>query len=138
MLTFRRTPAALLVAAAMMFLIGAFPARSTIYSADIEGRISLTEDQKPEVDRILRQSERDLDAILRKNGIDPDDNRPNALQLYNASGEMSALGQRTREQLSEILDEDQLRIYDRITTEVEERLRKSFAGPKRPDMSQVR
>ena len=76
--------------------------------------------------------------MLRKNGIDPADNRPSAIKLYNASAEMSEVGRQVRSRLADILNADQLRLYDQITAEVEQRIRKAFAPPERLNMGEVR
>ena len=113
-------------------------ASASMYSADIEGRIELSDDQRSEVLRVLKQSEDELMQILKTNGIDPNDDSPSAMKLFSASEAMSALGRKTRDQLSRLLSAEQLREYDRITSEVEQRIRQSVSAPDRPDMSGLR
>ncbi len=104
---------------------GSIPATATIYDANIEGRIELTARQKPKVQEILNQSDGDLERVLRKNGIDPNNTQPPVLKLLVASRELASIGRRTRSQLAEILDSEQLRQYDEIIEEVEQRIKKS-------------
>ena len=127
-----------LLAVSVLWLGATGPATATIYDTDIEGRINLSAQQRLQVERILEEGARDLDRVLRKNGIDPADNRPSAIKLYNASAEMSEVGRRVRSLLAEILDAEQLRQYDQITAEVEQRIRKAFAPPERMNMGEVR
>lgn len=116
----------------------AFSASANMYNADIEGRIELSEDQRAKVLQVLQQSEAELVRILTTNGIDPSDDSPSAMKLFSASSAMSALGKKTRAQLSELLSAEQLQEYDRITAEVEQRIRASVSAPDRPDMSGLR
>lgn len=140
MKTLFRTAASLACAASLVVLLAAQPLRAaaTMYSADIQGRIQLTEAQRLDVARILEQSETEMLRILQEHGIDPQDDSPNALNLYRASGALNALGQRTRSLLKVILDADQLQQYDQITTEVEQRIRNAVSAPERPNMSEMR
>lgn len=96
----------------------------TIYDADIEGRLGLDEEQRPLVQEIIRNSNKEQRRILRKYGIDPMD-QPRAILLIQAAGELMDLGRRTRRKLRPILNGDQLREYDRIIREVEARVREA-------------
>ncbi|MGI9413116.1 MAG: hypothetical protein ACR2PM_05580 [Hyphomicrobiales bacterium] len=107
------------------FLGGTVPAGATIYDADMMGRIKMSAAQRPKVLRILKRSGRDLQRTLRKNGINPNDPHPKALKLFKASGQLSAIGRRTRSQLSKVLNAQQLKQYDKITKEVEGRIRRA-------------
>ncbi len=126
-------------ALALTAWLGMAPSASaSMYNADIEGRIELSQEQKADVLRVLRESESELVQILKSNGIDPEDDSPAAMKLFSASGAMSALGAKTRGQLSKLLSAAQLQEYDRITAEVEQRIRSSVSAPERPDMSGLR
>ena len=111
--------------ASAFYFGGTVAAQATIYDADMMGRIKMTAQQRPKVKRILSRSGRNLARILKKNGIDIRDPHPKALKLFRASGELTALGRNTRAQLAKVLDAKQLKQYDRITKEVERRIRKA-------------
>ena len=98
---------------------------STIWTGDFEMRVTLTAKQKSQVRRILKQSEKALFKALRKHGVDPYSTRPSGPRLFRASSELKAVGRRTRSQLSNVVNAEQLRVYDQVAKEIERRVRRS-------------
>ncbi len=140
MLTLHRTTLTILSTLFLVTLICHAPvsAQETIYSSDIAGRVSPTEEQRPLLQDILERNQSDLTAILIRNGIDPNNSTPVATKIYRASGALSALGKRTRGELTEILDPEQMQIYDQIAKEVEQRIRDAVKFVGRGDASELK
>lgn len=113
-------------------------AQETIYSSDIAGRVSPTEEQKPLLQDILERNQTDLTAILTRSGIDPHNPTPEATKIYRASSALSELGKRTRNELAEILNPEQMQVYDQIANEVEQRIRRAVKFVGRGDVSDLK
>jgi hypothetical protein len=113
--------AALSIAAAIGFAVpvtvAPAPATAqTIYDANLS-RLKLTAAQRPKVDRILRQSKRERNAVFRKYRINPRA-KPDLDKLTSASGELTRIGDRERAALAKVLTPTQLRQYDQAQSEV--------------------
>jgi hypothetical protein len=117
--------AALAAAAALGFaapvVVAPAPATAqTIYDANLS-RLKLTAAQKPKVDRIIRQSTRERNAIFRKYGINPKA-KPDLDKLTRASSQLTRVGDRERAALAKVLTPTQLRQYDQAQSEVRRRV----------------
>jgi hypothetical protein len=117
--------AALAVAAALGFAapvtVATAPAGAqTIYDISTT-KLKLTAAQKPKVDRIIRQSTRDRNAIFRKYRINPKA-KPDLDKLTRASSQLTRVGDRERAALAKVLNPTQLRQYDQLQSEVRRRV----------------
>ncbi|WP_137390899.1 hypothetical protein [Rhodoligotrophos defluvii] len=124
-LSFVRT---LMLAAGMAFVAVPFgspspAAAQTIYDSNVAAKIDgLSSSQRAQVRQITRQSRKQMLAIFRQYGIDPND-KPNFDKLMQASGPLQAVARQERQAMAKVLDPDQLRQYDRIVAETRTRVR---------------
>lgn len=81
-------------------------------------RLNLTEEQKPLVEAILRDSAEKRAAIFESYGVEPG-TKPNLgiRKLRKLRGEMTALSEATTEQLSDVLSAEQMAEYAKIQEE---------------------
>ena len=103
---------------------GGGAAAQSIYDSRVQHRLELTAKQRPEVMRIVAESERQAMAVFRKYGIDPN-GRPIFDQLFEASNELMAIERQERQAMKKVLTPDQLADYDRIINETRIRVRKA-------------
>ena len=104
---------------------GALPASAdSIYDAKVEQKLELDPGQKAKVSGIVKQSNADMNVVLKKYGIDP--NAPPIFdKLTKAADELQAIGRRERAQMKTILDKAQLKQYDKIIADTGARVRKA-------------
>ena len=103
---------------------GGGAAAQSIYDSRVQHRLELTAKQRPEVMRIVAESERQAMAVFEKYGIDPN-GRPIFDQLFEASNELMAIERQERQAMKKVLTPDQLADYDRIINETRIRVRKA-------------
>ena len=103
---------------------GGGAAAQSIYDSRVQHRLELTAKQRPEVLRIVAESERQAMAVFRKYGIDPN-GRPIFDQLFEASNELMAIERQERQAMKKVLTPEQLADYDRIINETRIRVRKA-------------
>jgi hypothetical protein len=117
--------AALIGGLAMLSLAtGGGAAAQSIYDSRVQHRLELTAKQRPEVMRIIAESERQATAVFKKYGIDPN-GRPIFDQLFEASNELMAIERQERQAMKKALTPEQLADYDRIINETRIRVRKA-------------
>jgi hypothetical protein len=105
---------------------GTLPASAdSIYDAKVEQKLTtLKPDQKAKVAEVVKQSNADMNVVLKKYGIDPNA-APNFDKLTKAADELQAIGRRERAQMKTILDKAQLKQYDKIIADTGARVRKA-------------
>ena len=105
---------------------GSLPASAdSIYDAKVEQKLTtLKPDQKAKVAEVVKQSNADMNVVLKKYGIDPNA-APNFDKLTKAADELQAIGRRERAQMKTILDKAQLKQYDKIIADTGARVRKA-------------
>lgn len=119
------TLAALCIAAGVMSHAPAPAAAGSIYDSNVEQKLTgLTGAQRAKVNRIVAQSEREFNAILRKYKINPSA-RPSFDKLQAASDSMIALRRKERAAMAEVLNADQLDQYDDIIEATSARVRRA-------------
>lgn len=110
----------------MIFCLSAFPASAgqTIYDSGVEQRLPLSSKQRSKVRKIVRNSDRKMNQVFRKFGIDPRA-RPDFDKLVQASSELQAIERHERNQMIKILNDKQLTQYDRLIDQTRIRVRKA-------------
>jgi hypothetical protein len=117
--------AALIGGLAMLSLAtGGGAVAQSIYDSRVQHRLELTAKQRPEVMRIIADSERQAKAVFKKYGIDPN-GPPIFDQLFEASNELMAIERQERQAMKKVLTPEQLADYDRIINETRIRVRKA-------------
>lgn len=102
---------------------GAIEARASIYDSRVESRLTgLSPNQRNAVNRIVRQSDRELREVFRRYDIDPN-GRPVFNKLWAASTELRSIERRERAAMKEILTPEQMEQYDAIIEETRIRVR---------------
>ena len=96
----------------------------SIYDSQVQQRLELTAQQRPQVSSILNESRRQAMAVFRKHGIDPN-GPPIFDQLFQASNELMAIERQERQAMKKVLTREQLVQYDRIIDETRVRVRKA-------------
>ncbi len=94
---------------------------------ELSSRLELTEEQEPEVRSILADDRESRLALLRENGVDIEaGEKPSMFTMMGMRSDMTALNERTRENLSTILSAEQMDTYDTIARERRAEMRASF------------
>ncbi len=94
---------------------------------ELSDRLELTGEQEPEVKSILADDRESRLALLRENGVDVEaGEKPSMFTMMGMRSDMSALSERTRENLSGILSAEQMNTYDTIVSERRAEMRASF------------
>lgn len=83
---------------------------SNIYDTQVLKRIKLAPGQRTKVRSVLKRSDREMAAIFRKYGINPNA-KPVFAKLRKASGELQAVESREKRQMKAIMSRDQYRAY---------------------------
>lgn len=83
---------------------------SNIYDTQVLKRIKLAPGQRTKVRTVLRRSDREMAAIFRKYGINPNA-KPVFAKLRKASGELQAVETREKRKMKAIMSRDQYRAY---------------------------
>ncbi len=97
-------------------------AAGSIYEPPVEGHLALAPEQRPHVERILAEGRRQVLAVFRAHGIDPN-GPPIFSQLVQASPELLAIAHQQRREMRKVLRPDQLAEYKRIMIETRTRIR---------------
>ena len=125
---YARGAAAVFVLLTALVLVAPGPAAADIiYFTDVTGRLNLTAQQRSQVQRITKASESQTLAVFRKYGINPRAT-PDPNKLRPARRELEAIERNERSQLSRILDQDQMKKYDRIMAQLRARVARAAAG----------
>ncbi len=92
-------------------------------------RLNVTEEQKPEVEAILRESALKRQAVLESYGF-KDGNKPDMSrrQLRSMRGELNKVSEATTTKLSAILSDVQMAEYEKIKEEQKAAMREQIQG----------
>lgn len=89
--------------------------------AETKQRLNLTPEQEEQLTPIIEQSFEDRLALFDKHGIERqtegDKKRPSFKKLRSLRKDMKALNKETRTQVAEVLDDEQLKEWDKIQEE---------------------
>jgi len=113
-----------LVASATLFAATHASLASNIYDARIMQRMTFSSSQRPKVRVILHKSEREVAAIFRKYGINPNA-KPDFDKLQRAGDELQAVESREKRAMKEILTKQQYKTYIRLLRETSARIIKA-------------
>ncbi len=114
---------ALLLGATLFTQVNASLA-ADIYDSQILQRMSFSGSQHAKVRAILSESDREMAAIFRKYGIDPNA-KPEFDKLQSASGELQAMESREKRAMKEILTKQQYKTYLQLLQETSARVIKA-------------
>lgn len=126
----RGLPVALFLAFAITITgtLSAGAGERSIYDSRVETRVDgLTEAQRAEVEKILEESNRQLEIVFKKYDIDPY-SRPRFFRLWAASSELRAIGEREREAMKQVLNDEQMAQYDQAIEETRQRVSRALVG----------
>ena len=82
----------------------------TIYDSNIMQRMKFSAAQRPKVRAVLRKSNREMQAVFRKHGINPNA-KPVFEKLRKAGGELQAIRSRQKRQMKKIMTPEQYKRY---------------------------
>ena len=101
----------------------ATPAQASIYDTDL-GKLKLSAGQRSKVSAVVGQSRSQRGKVFAKHGIRASA-KPDMDKLMKAANELQAISRAERAKLARILTPTQLRQYDRLVREVEDRVRRA-------------
>jgi len=113
-----------LVASMTLFAEVNAASASNIYDARILQRMTFSSSQRAKARAILQKSDREMAAIFRKYGIDPNA-KPDFDKLQRAGGELQAMEAREKRAMKVILTKQQYKIYLRLLQETSARVIKA-------------
>ena len=126
-LNFKNTFLALVSSACLGMIPYATPAAhagSSIYDAQVLRYIALSGTQRSKVTEIVRQSDAEMARVFHKHYFDPSA-KPDFDKLVAASSDLRALEKRERMAMQQILNKEQMKIYDQLMEYTAARVRKA-------------
>ena len=94
----------------------------TIYDSNVENRLSLQGAQRARVLQIVRESDRQMQRIFRKYGINPYA-KPDLDKLQMAARELHSIETNEINKMSKVLNDKQFRQYKKILAETAARVK---------------
>lgn len=96
---------------------------------DVAERLNLTDEQKPQVETILRDSGEKRQAVLERYGF-KNGQRPKLrpLELRSMRGELNEISEGTTKKLSAVLTDAQMAEYEKIKEEQQAEMRERIQG----------
>jgi len=110
--------------AATIALTPITPGAGSIYDSNILERIKFEPAQRAKVRAALRISGREVHAIFRKHGIDPNA-KPDFEKLQAAASELQAMEAREKQRMEKIMTPEQYKLYLRLLQETASRIIKA-------------
>ena len=103
------------------------PAQAQRYAEEVVRRLNLTDAQREALRPVLQHAAKERRAILAKHGI-TEGSRPSIRQMRAAKPEIDKSRKRTRAQVAKILDDAQMKEYDKVVAEVRAKVREQRGG----------
>lgn len=103
------------------------PAEAQRYAEEVIRRLNLSDAQREALRPVMQQAAKERRAILAKHGI-TEGSRPSIRQMRAAKPEIEKSRKRTRAEVAKILDEAQMKEYDKVVAEVRAKVREQHGG----------
>lgn len=101
-----------------------FVVAGNIYDSNILQRIKFTSSQRSKVSAVLRRSDKEMSAVFRKYGINPNA-KPEFEKLRQAGGELKAVQSRQKREMKQIMSAEQYQRYLEILEQTAARVIKA-------------